>query len=99
MKKTFPLHIPGKNDARVIDAIKSDVRKYVKRERRKTLPEGFGQWDFLCRAGTEPATAKSVALKEISAAIDEAAKSGTANVYVEILASPAERGSTPASPA
>ena len=46
MKKTFPLHVPGKEDPRVVEAIKVTLTKYVKRERRKKLPEGVDFWDF-----------------------------------------------------
>jgi hypothetical protein len=90
MKKNFPLHQPGKADARVLDAIKHDVRKYVQRERRKTLPKGFGQWNFAVRVGAEAASAEPRGLKEVSAALDAVAQTGAASVYVEIVASPGQ---------
>ena len=40
MKKTFQLHVEGKNPDRVLDRVKHDVRKYLKRERSRALPEG-----------------------------------------------------------
>ena len=86
MKKTFPLTDPGKAAARVVDAIKHDVRKYVKRERRKPLPEGFDLWSFNCKVGPDAATAEARPLKEISAAIDAVAQTGATQVYIEILA-------------
>src|SRR4051812_5424644 len=91
MKKTFPLHAPGKADARVLEAIKHDVRKYVKRERRKPLPEGFALWDFACRVGGTPDAAETKSLVELGAAIDAVAQVGGPAVYVEILAVPAHR--------
>lgn len=91
MKKTFPLQQPGKADARVLDAIKHDVRKYVKRERRKTPPDGFDQWEFACRVGADAASAQSTPLDDISSAIDTAAAAGGSGVYVEIIAKPATR--------
>ena len=91
MKKTFPLHVTGKADARVLDAIKHDVRKYVQRERRKTLPEGFDLWNFDCKVGAEPANATVCALGDISAAIDAVAQGGAAVVYIEILAAAGQR--------
>jgi hypothetical protein len=91
MKKTFPLKAPGKDDARVLDAIKHDVRKYVKRERRKTLPEGFHLWNFDCKIGPDPATAQPQPLKEIGPAIDAVAQTGATGVYIEILAAPGHR--------
>ena len=57
MKKVFPFSAPGHQPPRVVAAIKSDVRKYVKRERRKPLPEGVDFWDFDCKVGrTLPVT-------------------------------------------
>jgi hypothetical protein len=49
MRKTYPLHIDGRHPDRVLDAVKHDVRKYLKRERRRDLPEGADFWDFDCK--------------------------------------------------
>ena len=91
MKKTFSLHAPGKADARVVESIKHDVRKYVKRERRKTLPEGFDLWEVACRAGASAATAETQPLNEMGTAIDLVVNAGAAEVYLEITAVPAHR--------
>ena len=91
MKKTFPLHLPGKADPRVLDAIKGDVRKYVKRERRKPVREGVDFWDFDCRIGVNPDAAETKPLAEIGKAIDDIAASGAESVYVEVLAKPGVR--------
>jgi hypothetical protein len=90
MKKTFPLHISDKDDARVLDMIKNDVRKYVKRERDKPLPAGFDQWTFDCRVGANQESAQATPLKEISGAIDRVALAAATGVYIEIIAVPAE---------
>lgn len=91
MKKTFPFHQPDHQPPRVIAAIKNDVRKYIKRERRKALPEGVDFWDFTCKVGhgDEAPVPKHVA--EIIAAIDQAAASQCASIYIEILATPGHR--------
>lgn len=39
-EKTFQLHVEGKNRDRVLDAVKHEIRKYIKRERRRDVPEG-----------------------------------------------------------
>lgn len=96
MKKIFPLTAAGKADARVIEAIKHDVRKYVNRERRKPLPEGFDIWEFSCKAGLDQATAESKPLRDVGPAIDAVASGGASAVYLEILAVPSHR-SVPAS--
>lgn len=95
MKKTFPLQAPGKADARVVEAIKNDVRKYVKRERRKKLPEGFTLWDFACKVGATPDTAQPIALNDITGAIDAAATAAATHIYIEIIAAAGHRPPPP----
>ena len=98
MKKTFALQSSAKDQPRVIEAIKSDVRKYVKRERRKKLPEGVDFWDFDCKVGqdkNEPATKH---VEEITGTIDAIALAGGTEVYVEILSKPGRRTKKPVAP-
>ena len=92
MKKVFPLQEPGKVDQRVVESVKHEVRKYVKRERRKDLPEGFDRWTFKCKAGPDRATAAACTLDDLGARIDAVASAGGAEVYIEILAEPGLRG-------
>jgi hypothetical protein len=95
MKKNFPLHLPGKADARVLDAIKHEIRKYVRRERNKPLPEGAARWIFACRVGADQATAEAAELKDVSAAIDQVARTGVDHIHVEVRAVPADRLASP----
>jgi len=95
MKKTFPLHVPGKEDVRVVEAIKVTVTKYVKRERRKTLPEGVDFWDFRCQVGPDGGTAAGTHLSAVPKAIEDIALSGAAEVYVEVLACSGHRAKKP----
>lgn len=101
MKKTFPLHASDRADARVIEAIKYDIRKYVKRERKKTVPAEFDLWEFACKVGADPTAAFEKPLRELSAGIDAVAASGADAVYVEVVSVPAKRtfpaSSTPTS--
>ena len=60
MRKTFPLSIEDKNRDRVLEAVKHEVRKYIKRERRRDLPKGVDYWDFDCKFGPTEATAEMV---------------------------------------
>ena len=91
MKKNFPLQAAGKDDARVRDKIRHEVNKYVRRSPRRTPPEGFAQWEFLCRVGVSAEGAESKTIKEVGAAIDTVAATGATTVYVEIEAVPAQR--------
>lgn len=97
MKKTFPLHIPGKEDPRVLDAIKLEITKYVKRERRKILPPEFDVWDFACKVGPDSGTATLIPLIDVPQAIESVALTGAAEVYVEIMASAGIRVKRPSS--
>ena len=91
MKKTFPFTSPGRERARVVESVKNDVRKYVKRERKKTPPEDFELWDLNCRVGPTAETAVAKTVKELSGAIDEVANTDAPSVYIEILAVPGRR--------
>lgn len=91
MKKTFKLHIEGKHPDRLLEAIKHEVRKYVKRERRKALPQGADFWAFDCKFGVTAEEAEVVRLGEITKKMDEVAVAGGDSFYVEILAAPGVR--------
>lgn len=93
MKKQFPLTSPNHQPARVIEQIKNDIRKYLKRERKKSLPEGVDFWDFNCKVGQGEATPETKHVEELTAAIDQAAASECPSVYIEILATPGRRQS------
>ena len=96
MKKTFKLTIDGKNRDCVLDSIKHEIRKYVKRERRRPLPEGVDFWDFDCRFGPTEADAVVVHFATVIGLIDAIVKEGGDQFYVEILASHGRRQARPA---
>lgn len=91
MKKTFPLHLPGKEDPRVVQAIKLELTKYVKRERKKKLPPGVDFWDFACKVGADSVAAAAIPLPDVAKAVESVALAEAAEVYVEILAFPGYR--------
>jgi len=95
MKKTFPLHVAGQDDARVLDAVKNDLRKYLKRERKKTFPEGFDTWNFDCKIGLDRETAAAAPVDELISDLDRLAGENAGSVYVEILAVPGLRPARP----
>jgi hypothetical protein len=96
MKKTFQLQVEGKHPDRLLDAIKHEIRKYVKRERRRELPAGADYWDFDCRFGAAEATAQAAHLSTLIGLIDGVARDGGSQFYIEILARPAQRKGKPA---
>ena len=96
MKKTFQLAVEGKNRDRIVDAVKHEIRKYIKRERRRELPAGVDFLDFDCRFGLTPDSAQTVHLNSLIPSIDAAVKDGASACYVEILAKPGHRKAKPA---
>ncbi|MFM2111522.1 MAG: hypothetical protein RLZZ271_182 [Pseudomonadota bacterium] len=86
MRKTYPLHVEGKHPDRVLDAIKHDIRKYIKRERRRDLPAGVDFWDFDCTFGTSEAEASPVHLNDITSLIDGVVQAQGSQFYVSIVA-------------
>lgn len=95
MKKTFKLNIEGKNRDRVLDAVKHDIRKYVRRQRRVPLPEGVDFWDFDCRFGATEDTAAGVHFATILPLVDAAAREGADSFYLELLAKEGRRTHRP----
>ena len=85
MKKNFPLQAEGKHPDRVLESVKHDIRKYFKRERNRAVPQGADFWDFDCKVGLTEGTAEVVRVSGVIDAVDAAAKTGAASVYVEIL--------------
>ena len=95
MKKTFQLNIEGKNPDRVLEAVKHEIRKYVKRQRRVVLPEGVDFWDFDCRFGSSEETASPVHFATITSLIDGVVSSGGSAFYLELLAKTGHRTTKP----
>ncbi|MGR6872261.1 DUF6172 family protein [Pseudomonas sp. HK3] len=86
MKKTFTLAHPKKKPARVVDAIKSEVKKYIKRERNKKLPQDTNYWAFDCKFGMTEDEAHEVHQNAIGKMIDAAVVAGQDSFYVEVVA-------------
>ncbi|SNY45842.1 hypothetical protein SAMN06297280_0970 [Arsukibacterium tuosuense] len=86
MKKTFALTHSKLNTARLVDAIKHEIKKYLARERRKTLPEGKDYWTFDCRFGASAEEAEKIFTSEINKHIDTAVTQELPAFYIEILA-------------
>ena len=88
MKKTFKLQVENKKPEHQLESIKNEVRKYLKRERKKKLPEDAIYWDFECQFGQEKEEAKSINISELTASLDEAHAKEWGACYIEIIAKP-----------
>ncbi|MCF6176840.1 MAG: DUF6172 family protein [Victivallaceae bacterium] len=95
MKKVFSLVHPKIKVPRLVEAIKYEVKKYIKRERAKSLPEGVDFWDFDCRFGADEASSKNIHLSAIGESIAEAEAKALESFYLEILSKPGRRTKKP----
>ena len=92
MKKIFKLTDEKKHEDRVLEAVKHDIRKYVKREKKKKLEDAKSTyWDFDCKVGASLDTAKPVEFDALIKTLDEVKTSGATECYVEILAKVVEK--------
>lgn len=95
MKKTFKLDHPKIKVPRLFEAFKHEVKKYLKRERRKSLPEGVDFWDFDCKYGADEASAEPIHVSAINKSISQAEADKLESFYLEILAKPGHRTKKP----
>ena len=95
MKKTFQLTHPKIKLARLVEAVKYEVKKYIKRERNKKLPEGVDFWDFDCKYGPTSVDAVEIHISEINKGIDSAEEQQLESFYLEILVKPGHRMKKP----
>ncbi len=91
MRKIFKLTHPKIKVARLVEAARHDVKKYIKRERKKKLPEGVDFLDFDCKFGHTAEDAEEIHLSEIKKCIDKAEERQYETFYLEILAKPGHR--------
>lgn len=86
MKKIFNIYVENKTRDRQVDSIKNEVRKYIKREKSKKLPEGFNSWFFDCKFGESQDSAKEINFADVIKSIDFAQKENYDSFYLEIVA-------------
>jgi hypothetical protein len=94
MKKTFKLDHPKIKVPRVVDSVKHDIRKFLKRERKNPLPPGAKYWGFDCKFGQSEEDAVDVHLSSLTKKIDELVAKNIMTLYVEIIAKAIEVGKT-----
>ncbi len=86
MKKTFKLEHPKIKVPRIVDSIKHEIKKNLKKERSNNLPTGTKYWDFDCKLGQTEETATAVPLLELTKSIDELVENKAKTIYVEMTA-------------
>jgi len=95
MKKTFQLTHEKIQPARLSDAIKHEVKKYIKRERRRALPADADFWAFACKYGATSDDCIEIHEAEINKHIDKALADNLTSFYLEVIAQPATRSKRP----
>lgn len=94
MKKIFHLKTEKKHPDRVLESVKYEVRRYLKRERKKPLPEKATFWDFDCAFGQNSEETQKLSASELITALDRAKDDGWEQCYVEIIAKAIHKKST-----
>lgn len=95
MRQTHSLIHPKHKPPQALAAVKNKIRKYIKRERRKQLPEGVDFWDFDCKVGLDAESATEAHIATVIKRIDELSEQGATAVYVEIFAKAGHRTKKP----
>jgi hypothetical protein len=91
MKKSFNLTAPNKTPERQTDSVKHEIKKYITREQRKSVPANVDFWDFDCKIGDDVETAAVIHVSEINKKIDALAVENKETFYLEVLAKPGHR--------
>jgi hypothetical protein len=95
MRKTFKMSHEKIKTPRLVEAIKHEVKKYIKRERNKALPPNVDFWDFDCRYGIDEASSEVIHVSTINKFISQAEEEQLESFYLEILAKPGHRSKKP----
>lgn len=84
MKKTFKLEHPKIKVPRMVDSVKHDIRKFLKKERKKPLPSGAKYWSFNCKFGQLEESAIEINFSSLMQNIDDLVANNIMTIYVEL---------------
>ena len=98
MKRTFPLQAEGKHPDRLLEATKNEIRKYIRREKKRELPEGFDYWGFNCSFGKTEDDAKTIHVADITENINTAKSENWEQFFITILREARKRTPRPKEP-
>ena len=86
MKQTYKLDHPKIKAPCIVDSMKHDIKKYLKKERENSLPKGMKFWSFDCKLGQSEETATAVPQLELMSSIDDMVENKIMTIYVEMTA-------------
>jgi len=94
MKKIFKLTHPKIKYARLVEGVRCDIKKYIKRESRKELPANASSWNFDCKFGSTIEDAKIIQVSDIGKCLNTVEEQKLESFYLEILAKPVTNSTT-----
>ena len=87
MKKVFRIKQEKLKPDRAVDAIKNELRKYIKREKKKDLPNKKTMyWDFDCKFGKTADLAKVCTFDEVLTHLNSVVADDWNECYIEVMA-------------
>jgi hypothetical protein len=87
MKKLFKIKQEKLKPERAVDAIKNELRKYIKREKKKDLPNKKTMyWDFDCKFGKDASVSLDCDFDHIIEELSNVLLAGWDECYIEIIA-------------
>jgi len=85
MNKTYKLIEEKRDKDRVVEAIKHEVRKYIKREKNKPLPTGVDFWKLECKISKDSNELAFVEFQNLINTIDILVSEEAEVLNIEIL--------------
>ncbi len=85
MNKTYKLIEEKRNKDRVVEAIKHEVRKYIKREKNKSLPKDVDFWKLECKISKDSDELAFVEFQNLIKTIDTLVLEEAKILNIEIL--------------
>lgn len=85
MKKRFALSDTKKAPERVLEAIKNDIRKYIKREKRKPLPADTNFWRIDCKFAKNENELEAIKFEDIMKNINKASMENCESFMIELI--------------
>ena len=90
MKKTFKLEHPKIKAPRLVDSMRHEIKKFLKSERRKPLPQGAKYWTFECKLAETESSAVSIPFQSLTESIDTLVENNAKTIYIELNAVPVD---------
>lgn len=95
MNKTYKLIEEKRTKDRVVEAIKHEIRKYIKREKNKPLKDGVDFWKMECKISKDSDELVFVEFNDLVKTIDTIVLNEATTLNIEILSTEGKRKPKP----